>query len=130
MDLHSFLILGSICAFAGPAVDLESAEAGDSGAKTAALWLFDEQVGLYPSCVLADSSANDHPLVLGPGGQVLKGRFGNALEPSLQPKVNYPEGPELLGLAGVEKMADRNVEPLFWSNALFSALSTSGENHL
>ena len=55
---------------------------------TVALWLFDEQVGLYPSCVLGDAATNDCPLVLGPGGQIVKGKFGNALEPSEHQRSN------------------------------------------
>lgn len=33
---------------------------------TIALWTFDEQIGIYPSCVLSDMSENDFPLVIGP----------------------------------------------------------------
>ena len=44
-------------------------------AQTVALWLFDEQVGLYPSCVLSDAGPDDMPLILGPGGQMVPGMF-------------------------------------------------------
>ncbi len=50
-------------------------------AQTIALWPFDEQIGIYPSCVMSDVSDNDYPLVLGPGGQIVEGKFGNALDP-------------------------------------------------
>ena len=43
-------------------------------AETVALWLFDEQTGVYPSCVLGDASHNNYPLVLGPGGQIVEQR--------------------------------------------------------
>lgn len=55
-------------------------------ADTVALWLFDEPLGLYPSCVLGDAATNDCPLVLGPGGQVVEGKYGNALQPLEQTK--------------------------------------------
>src|SRR3954447_8477558 len=40
-------------------------------AKTVAQWLFDEQQGLYPSCVLGDSATDRCPLVLGMGARSL-----------------------------------------------------------
>ena len=48
-------------------------------AETVALWLFDEQIGLYPSCLLSDANSGNCPCVLGPGGQIVEGKFGNAL---------------------------------------------------
>ncbi len=95
-----------------------------------ALWLFDEQKGIYPSCVLSDSSQTDFPLVLGPGGQIVSGKFGNALESIDGPKVNYPEGNAHFGLTPVTVPEGHTVEPMTWKNANFSALATSGENHL
>jgi hypothetical protein len=109
---------------------LAFARAGSVSDPTVALWPFDEQKGIYPSSVLADVSANNYPLVLGPGGQIVEGKFGNALEPLSQPPVRYPAGPVDAGLAFVPAPAGRSVEPLTWSNARFCALMTRGENHL
>jgi hypothetical protein len=58
---------------------------------TIAFWSFDEQQGIYPSCVLTDLSDNDYPFVLGPGGQIVDGKFGNALDPVKQPTVQISE---------------------------------------
>ncbi len=98
--------------------------------RTVALWLFDEQVGIYPSCVLSDESDNDYPMVVGPGGQVVEGKFGNALEPIPQPKIEYPEGEEWFGLKQLEIPESRTVQPMSWMNANFCGLMTSAENHL
>ncbi len=98
--------------------------------QTIALWLFDEQTGLYPSCVLNESSESDFPIVLGFGGQIVEGKFGNALEPIDQPKVDLPAGSVLFGLQQPEIPAGRSVEPLTWMNANFCALMTAGEKHL
>jgi hypothetical protein len=46
--------------------------------ETVALWLFDEQTGLYPSSILTDSGPNDDSLVLGRRVRIVKGKFGNA----------------------------------------------------
>jgi hypothetical protein len=62
-----------------------------SFAQTIAFWPFDEQQGLYPSSVLSDVSSNDYPLVLGLGGQVVPGKFGNALEPGEYPAFPFPK---------------------------------------
>jgi hypothetical protein len=105
-------------------------QANDSKIKTTALWLFDEQLGVYPSSVLNDSSPNDYPLVLGPGGEIVPGKFGNALEPLQQPKVKYPEGEARFGLKQLPTPADRTVPPLSWMNADFCAFMTMGEKHL
>ena len=99
-------------------------------AQTIALWLFDEQVGVYPSCVLDASSENDYPLVIGMGGQIVNGKFGNALEPIRRQDVEIPEGPALFGLAEMPTAEGRTVAPLTWHNADFCALMTSSENHL
>ncbi len=95
-------------------------------ADTVALWLFDEQVGIYPSCVLGDAESQKFPLVLGPGGQIMPGRFGNALEPSAQPDIAYP--PERYAPDGDDP--GRARQPLTWATANFCALMTRGENHL
>jgi len=99
--------------------------------KTIALWSFDEQVGIYPSCVLSDMSGNDYSLVLGPGGQIVTGKFGNALEPIEQPDIVLPESESApFGLVRMPVPEGRSVEPLTWYNSNFCALMTSGENHL
>jgi len=99
-------------------------------AQTIALWLFDEQVEIYPSSVLNDQSNNDYPLVIGPGGKIVPGKFGNALEPIEQPPIVIPEGELLFGLQSLPIPDGRTVEPMTWKNANFCALMTSGENHL
>jgi hypothetical protein len=97
---------------------------------TIALWLFDEPVGLYPSCVLNDAGPNDYPMVIGFGGQIVPGKFGNALEPLERPKPPIPEGEAHFGLKRLPPSPGRKVSPLSWHNADFCALMTSGENHL
>ncbi len=104
---------------------------GQAAAQTVAAWPFDEQIGIYPSCVINDVSENNYPMVIGPGAQIVPGKFGNALEPIDQPAVNYPKfGSVQFGLATPPVQAGRKVEPLTWHNARFSALMTAGENHL
>ena len=49
--------------------------------ETVALWLFDEQAGVYPSSVLNDTGPNSHFLILGRGAEIAPGKFGNALRP-------------------------------------------------
>lgn len=110
-------------------------------APTVALWLFDEQQGLYPSHVLNDASASDYPMVIGLGARIVPGRFGNALEVLEEPliadalKMAFPQdwdeaGAIRFGLKPPAKPAGREVEPMYWGNANFAALMTSGENHL
>jgi hypothetical protein len=116
--------------FAVVLIFITSSSWSQSPAQTTALWLFDEQVGLYPSAVLSDQSDNDYAMVIGPGGQIVPGKFGNALEPIEQPEVNYPEGEERFGLKPVPVSEGRTVAPMTWMNANFCALMTSGEHHL
>ena len=99
-------------------------------AQTVALWLFDEQLGVYPSAVLNDASENDYPLVIGPGGMLVEGKFGNALDPIEQPAIVVPEGEMEFGLQRVPIPEGRTVEPMTWFNANFCALMTSGEKHV
>jgi len=102
-----------------------------ASAQTIALWPFDEQQGLYPSCVLGDVSANNYPMVIGPGGQIVDGRFGNALEPIERSPVQYPEdGSVQFGLTPPPGSEKRRIEPLMWKNANFCGLITHGEKHL
>lgn len=108
--------------------------AGRCKAETVALWLFDEQVGTYPSCVLGDAASGDFPLVIGPGGQLVEGKFGNALEPLGRPKVSY--SPQSLLTESGEPIRDdlkstsKSTAKMSWLNADFSALMTRGEQHL
>ena len=101
---------------------------------TTALWLFDEPAGLYPSHTLDDMSDNDMVLTLGLGGQVVPGRYGNALLLApLDPPLEVPpaeEKPGEFGLARLPVPEGRTVEPLSWFTAHYAALMTSGENHL
>jgi hypothetical protein len=106
--------------------------AQDSGPKfkTVALWLFDEQQGTYPSSVLNDSSPNDFPLVLGQGGMIVQGKFGNALEPVRVQKESYPSGEAKYGLKQLPSPPGRKIPPMSWMNADFCALMTMGQKHL
>ena len=99
-------------------------------AQTTALWLFDEQAGVYPSAVLNDASENDFPLVIGPGGMLVPGKFGNALDAVDQPEIVVPGGEREFGLEKVPVPEGRTVEPITWFNAHFCALMTGGENHI
>lgn len=98
--------------------------------QTIALWLFDESRGLYPSSVLDSSSENDYPLVLGQGGRIVEGRFGNALTPVDRPPIEYPAGEAQFGLQTAPARKGRTVEPMTWANAQFCGLMTRGERHL
>ncbi|MSU50992.1 MAG: hypothetical protein EXS37_18185 [Opitutus sp.] len=99
-------------------------------AETVAFFPFDEPVGLYPSSVIADHSATNLPLIIGPGGSIVPGKFGNAFSTAAQPPVNYPAGSVLFGLTPAPTPPGRTVEPLHWRNARFAALLTAGEKHL
>lgn len=99
---------------------------------TIAFWPFDEQMDVYPSSALADFSENDYPLVIGLGGKIVEGKYGNALDPAVQAHFDYVEIEDEVrfGLTPVPTPDDRTVEPMNWFNANFAALMTSGENHL
>lgn len=98
--------------------------------KVISLWCFDEQIGLYPSSVLENVSDNDYPLVLGLGGKIIEGKFGNALMPVQPLQIKIPNGEAEMGLAKMPVPSNRKAEPLSWYNADFCALMTSGEKHL
>lgn len=107
-----------------------------SAAATSALWLFDEQEGLYPSCPLSDTGPADLHLILGRGGQIVPGKFGRALRP-VEPEPWNPiyadmsqEGLIRFGLDAPQGKPGRTQEPLTWFNNKFSALFTSGDEHL
>jgi hypothetical protein len=98
------------------------ANAQNGNYKVISFWGFDEQVGLYPSSVLENLSDNDYPLVLGLGGAIVKGKFGNALESNLHPPISIPYGEAEMGLTKMEVPKGRKIEPLSWGNAQFCAL--------
>ena len=50
--------------------------------QTIAAWPFDEQAGIYPSCVLNDVSPNGYALVIGPGGKIVPSMSIALLMPS------------------------------------------------
>jgi hypothetical protein len=99
-------------------------------AQTVAFWSFDEPVGLYPSSVLSDLSDNDYPLIMGQGGSIVTGKFGNALTATGPVNMAYPEGEARFGLQHLPVPEGRTQEPMTWLNARFAALMTNGENHL
>jgi hypothetical protein len=106
---------------------------GQSGEiNTIAFWPFDEQQGVYPSSALADFSNNDYPLIIGLGGKIVEGKYGNALDPVQQAKFDFVEIEDEVrfGLTPLPIPKGRTVEPMNWFNANFAALMTSGENHL
>ncbi len=111
-------------------------------AGTVALWLFDEQEGLYPSSILNDAGPQDWFLVLGRGGRIVPGRFGRAMEP-VEPPLFAPvyEGVRsheeftnadgyAFGLRPPPKKPGRTVEPMTWFNATFAAAFVNGDEHL
>jgi hypothetical protein len=102
-----------------------------SPAQTVALWPFDEQIGIYPSSVISDISDNDYPLVIGPGGRIVEGKFGNALDAGQQPAIILPAEENIrMGLGEAPIPDGRTVPLMYWRNANFCALMTSGEKHL
>jgi hypothetical protein len=115
---------------------------GAARAGTVALWLFDEQEGLYPSSILNDAGPNDYFLVLGRGGEIVPGKFGRALRPA-EPAPFEPvyHGRRLheeftsagrydFGLVSPPRKPDRTVEPMTWFNATFAAAFVNGDEHL
>ena len=94
------------------------------------MWLFDEAQGLYPSSVLENSSPNDYPMVLGLGGTIVPGKFGNALEISSVLHLDLPKGDVEFGLADPVGATSNDATVLTWKNANFAALMTSGKTHL
>ncbi len=99
---------------------------------TIVFWPFDEQQGIYPSCVISDLSDNDYPLVIGPGAMIVQGKFGNALDPVNQLAIELIEDTSdvKFGMARLPVPDGRTQEPLSWFNANFAALMTNGEQHL
>ena len=106
-------------------------------ADTIALWLFDEQVGIYPSSVLNDAGPQSHFLILGRGAELVAGRFGNALRPiapaplTITYRGSSDSGSDVtFGLRSPATKPGRTQPPLVWNNASFAALATSGDAHL
>tara|TARA_R110001583_G_scaffold195374_1_gene372379 strand:+ start:25918 stop:28401 length:2484 start_codon:yes stop_codon:yes gene_type:complete len=101
-------------------------------AQTIALWLFDEPQGLYPSHVVDDASENDYPLVIGRSGKIVKGKYGNALDATAFMELQIPDmNVPLFGMGKpLPVPKGRTAIPMNWENALFTAIMTSGENHL
>lgn len=101
------------------------------GVVTVAQWTFDESAWLYPSHVMDTTAGIDAPLVLGLGGRLVNGRYGNALSAEPFPPIVIPtEGQRTASLARLPVPAGRTQEPLTWQIAQFCALMTGGERHL
>ncbi len=101
-----------------------------ANSQTVALWLFDEPLGLYPSHAIDDASDSDHVLVIGSGGTIIPGKFGNALSTQEQPSVKLPPGEARFGLSSLPIPDGRTMEPMNWMNTNFCAIMTNGQNHL
>ena len=100
-------------------------------ADTIALWLFDEPRATYPSSALDSSSDNDYPLVLGQGGRIVAGKFGNALAAIECDPIDYPSGAPAHGLKRPwQILGKEDSRRMTWSNSRFAALMTDGETHL
>src|SRR5690606_4308315 len=110
---------------------------GAARADTVALWLFDEQEGVYPGSVLSDAGPAGHFLNLGRGGRLEPGRFGRAL----RVVAPAPLAPVASGLDEAARVriglapppsgpTGRAVEPMTWANATFAAALVHGEPHL
>lgn len=106
-----------------------------------AFWAFDEPVGIYPSSCLNDLSENDYSLVLGLGGMIVEGRYGNCLDPGVEWNLDLEDVKNFalkvskeaaieFGLVQLKPPEGRTIEPLSWYNARFAAFMTAGENHL
>ena len=108
-------------------------------ADTVALWLFDEQVGIYPSSVLNDAGPASHFLILGRGGELVPGKFGRALRPMVPAPLTITSpgagGAEdaasggsavRFGLKPPPRQPGRSQPPLTWEDAHFAALTTTG----
>ncbi len=110
-------------------------------AETVALWLFDEQVGVYPSSVLGDAGPGSHFLILGRGAEIAASKFGNALRPVPPSPLTITAGATgadadssgsavTFGLRAPPTKPGRTQPPLTWGNAHFAALFTNGDAHL
>lgn len=113
-------------------VAANKASAPGSDVRTIAVWIFDEQEGLYPSKVIHDVGPEGHIMVLGRAGYIVEGKYGNALQIGRPRHIDYPTEwvPEKIGLWEYDIPEGRTIEPMVWQNAFFAALMTSGEDHL
>jgi hypothetical protein len=69
--------------------------------------------------------------VLGPGGQIVAGKYGNALEPLEQAKIKLSSANRFTGFERRPRIDPaRKMKPMDWANANFCALMTRGEKHL
>jgi hypothetical protein len=106
-------------------------------AETVALWLFDEQAGIYPGSVLNDAGPKGYLLVLGRGAEIVPGKFGQALRPVAPAPlaITYNGSREgdsgvAFGLRAPPTKPGRMQPPLMWDDAHFAALFTNGDAHL
>ncbi|MFU8861788.1 MAG: LamG-like jellyroll fold domain-containing protein [Cyclonatronaceae bacterium] len=97
--------------------------------ETIAIWIFDEQEGLYPSKVLHDVGPNTYIMTLGRSGYIVPGKFGNALKIGEPRHIDFPEEDvaEKTGLEHYPIPEGRTIVPMVWHNAFHAALMTSGE---
>jgi hypothetical protein len=110
-------------------------------AGTVALWLFDEQAGVYPSSVLNDAGPGSHFLILGRGAEIGPGKFGRALRPivsaplaitarSAGSDADSGASAVAFGLTPPPAQPGRTQPPMTWENAHFAAVFTNGDKHL
>jgi hypothetical protein len=96
-----------------------------------AIWQFNESKGLYPSHIIDDSSENDFPLVIGKTGKIVEGKFGNALDLTSNFDLRISLNDQIqFGLQKPAIPEGRTSVPMYWENANFAALMTTGETHL
>src|SRR5690349_13875716 len=89
-------------------------------AAVVATWLFDEQCDSYPSTILNDSGPNACVMALGRGARLVKGRYGNALEPAQPAPLDMhgssirPDSAsaKLFGLVPIPVPPGRKVQPM------------------
>lgn len=103
-------------------------------ADTVALWLFDEKVAVDSGSVLSDAGPGSHYLLLGPGAELVTGRFGHALRTIplsplvISPRSSFdgrngsPPGPQPPRSGRVSRM-------LVGAGTPSGALSTNGDGH-
>ncbi len=111
---------------------LQTSLVAQSNAETIAIWVFDEQQGLYPSKVIHDVGPNGYIMTLGRSGYIVPGKFGNALKIGDPRHIDYPTVPvaEKTGLESYPIPEGRTVEPMVWQNAFHALLMTSGESQI
>ena len=102
-------------------------------ADTVALWLFDEQVGVYPSSVLNDAGPGSHFLILGRGGGDRAGKIwqcaaarsrrsrSRSRHAAAGADADSSGSSVTFGLRPPPAKAGRTQPPLTWENAHFAA---------